>query len=80
MTLAELDQPPAYGKLAGLMMNQLKEAVNEDRILEPEAADKVTIGLALRRFTELDAVRDVDGATEIDDDRVRTLLDVLSVS
>ncbi|MEE2836491.1 MAG: hypothetical protein VYB65_10805, partial [Myxococcota bacterium] len=75
-----LDLPPklSFSKLPAHLLSSLKAGASRGELLEPEAADKVTISLALRRFGELSIVTDESGQVSVDKDQVRQLLSVLA--
>ena len=75
-----LDLPPklSFSKLPAHLLSSLKAGASRGELLEPEAADKVTISLALRRFGELSIVTDESGQVGVDEDQVRQLLSVLA--
>jgi glycerol-3-phosphate O-acyltransferase len=72
--LAELPSGLAHNKLQAHLLGKLKSAATRGELLEPESADKVTIGLALRRFGEIGLVKDDAGKVLIDSDLLKTVL------
>ena len=76
--LTEVPPKLAYSKLPSHLLSRLKAAAERGELLEPEAADKVTIGLALRRFKEIEVLRDADGQVQVDLEQLGELLRMLT--
>ena len=76
--LADLPSKLPYSKLANHLLSRLKSAADRGELLEPEAADKVTIGLALRRYEELKVVQDDEGQVSVDLEQLNDLLRTLT--
>ena len=77
-TLADLPAKLSYTKLPNHLLGRLKSAADRGELLEPEAADKVTIGLALRRYEEMKVIEDQEGQVHVDIEQLNDLLRVLT--
>ena len=77
-SLIDLPAKLAYNKLANHLLNRMQNMADRGELLEPEAADKVTIGLALRRYEEMKVIVDEGGQVRTDLDQINDLLRVLT--
>ncbi len=78
VVLADLPTKMTVSKLPSHILGRLKSAAERGELLEPEAADKVTIGLALKRFTEMGVIQGNEAKVMVDHEQLKQLLSVLT--